>query len=147
MQTRWQMALPEAPAGFHYRMQAATLTAEGKTTKLARFIEGEAKMTQKEKYIDMYVVLKDDNGDPTATLKCVCRQDIKCAFYKTGKKDLDFSNFMRHMKSTHPYELTPNDQSKKEDPAATAQEALGLKNPLSWVGQANGTFRHRRHCL
>ena len=79
------MELPEASVGFHYRMQKAMLTVDGRSSKLARYIKDENTMNRKEKYIDMYCVLSDVNGMPSSLLRCFCGKDIQCAFYSSGR--------------------------------------------------------------
>jgi len=99
---------------YHFRGQAPRSLGNGSVTKLARYEQNEGKLSQRDKYKDLYFAeyVKDPMGKIGNLLHCcICSEKIKCP--QNASNLLDFSNFFRHLQSKHTTELTVEDQEKK----------------------------------
>ena len=98
---------------YHFRGQPPRLLSDGTVSKLARYEPREKNLSLRDKYVDLYVVERviENTGKIINNLHClICKLKVRCP--QTNSNLVDFSNFFRHLQSTHVTELTIDDQEK-----------------------------------
>jgi len=139
--------LPAAQAGFHYRGQPPTVGGDGQPSLLAHYHPGK-KGTVRDRYGHLFSQQKDKDDNLLASVTCLCcRVAVAVKFNSSSSKEVDLTNFSRHLENFHRSELTPTDQltarvakkeEKKQDQLSGAKRKAGDSGGSGGGGAAAG---------